>query len=100
MKGSWPALLLAPVLALAAIALGYALVTPACERSQAWLLHAAMLVLFLLCTASTLGAWRSLQSARRELLARISTWSGTFFCAVILLQWIALFIVPPCMHSP
>ena len=97
---SWPALLLAPVFALASLALGYALVTPACERTQAWLLHAAILLFFVLCAASTVGAWRSLQAARREFLPLVSTWSGAFSTAVVLLQWTALFIVPPCMHSP
>jgi hypothetical protein len=93
---SWPALLLAPVFALASVALGYALVTPACERAQVWPLHAAVLVFFVLCAASTLAAWR----APRAFLPRVATWCGAFSTAVILLQWTALFIVPPCMHSP
>ena len=97
---SWPALLLAPVFALASLALGYALVTPACERTQAWVLHAAVLIFLLLCAASTVGAWRSLQAARREFVPLISAWSGAFSTAVVLLQWTALFIIPPCMHSP
>ena len=100
MKGSWPALLLAPVLALAAIALGYALVTPACERSSTWLMHAALLLFLALSVASTIAAWLSLQAARREFLPLVSTWSGVFFSAVIVVQWFALFIVSPCMHSP
>ena len=93
---TWPALLLAPVFALASVSLGYALVTPACERAHLWPLHTALLIFFLLCVASTLGAWR----ARRAFLQQVATWSGAFSTAVILLQWTALFIVPPCMHSP
>ena len=97
---SWPALLLAPVFALASVALGYALVTPACERSSTWLVHGVVLLFLALSVASTVGAWLSLQAARREFLPLVSTWSGAFSTAVVLLQWTALFIVPPCMHSP
>jgi hypothetical protein len=100
MNRTWPALIVAPLLALASISLGYALVTPACERSSAWLMHAALLMFLALSVASTIAAWLSLQAARREFLPLVSTWSGVFFSAVIVVQWLALFIVSPCMHSP
>jgi hypothetical protein len=54
----------------------------------------------LLTLVSTLAAWRALQATRRELLPLVATWTGAFSCGVILLQWIALFIELPCMHSP
>ena len=100
MNRTWPALIISPLLALAAVSLGYALVTPACERGTTWMLHAAILVLFALSVVSTIGAWLSLQAARREFLPLVSTWSGAFFSAVILVQWSALFILTPCTHSP
>lgn len=100
MNRTWPALILAPVFALASISLGYALVTPACERASAWLVHAVVLLFLALSVASTVGAWGSLQAARREFLPLVSTWSGAFFSTLILVQWLALFIVSPCMHSP
>jgi hypothetical protein len=100
MNRTWPALILAPLFALASISLGYALVTPACERSGAWLVHVVVLLFLALSVASTVGAWLSLQAARREFLPLVSTWSGAFFSALILLQWLALFIVSPCTHSP
>jgi hypothetical protein len=100
MNRTWPALILAPLFALASISLGYALVTPACEYSRVWLLHAAIVLFLALSVASTIGAWLSLQAARRELLPLVSTWSGAFFSALILLQWVALFLLPPCLHSP
>ena len=100
MNRTWPALILAPVFALASISLGYALVTPACERSSVWLVHVMVLLCLALSVASTIGAWLSLQAARREFLPLVSTWSGAFFSALILVQWLALFIVSPCMHSP
>jgi hypothetical protein len=64
------------------------------------MLHAVVAASFLLSLASTIAAWLSLQAARREFLPLVSTWSGAFFTAVILVQWSALFIVMPCMHSP
>jgi hypothetical protein len=100
MNRTWPALILAPVFALASISLGYALVTPACERSSTWLVHGVVLLFLALSVASTVGAWLSLQAARREFLPLVSTWSGAFFSALILVQWLALFILSPCMHSP
>jgi hypothetical protein len=100
MNRGWPALILAPVFALASISLGYALVTPACEGSNIWLVHTAILLFLALSMASTIGAWLSLQTARREFLPLVSTWSGAFFSALIVVQWLALFILSPCMHSP
>ena len=100
MNRTWPALILAPLFALTSITLGYALVTPACAHSRMWLVHAAILLFLALSVASTIVAWLSLQAARREFLPLVSTWSGAFFSALILLQWLALFILSPCMHSP
>jgi len=100
MNRTWPALILAPLFALASISLGYALVTPACDHSHLWFLHATILLLLALSIASTIGAWLSLQAARREFLPLVSTWSGAFFSALIVLQWLALFVLSPCMHSP
>jgi len=100
MKRHWPALILAPLFALTSISLGYALVSPACEHSRIWFVHTAILLLLALSVASTIGAWLSLQAARREFLPLVSTWSGAFFSALILLQWLALFVLTPCMHSP
>jgi hypothetical protein len=100
MNRTWPALILAPLFALASITLGYALVTPACEHSHVWFVHAAILLLLALSVGSTVGAWLSLQAARRAFLPLVSTWSGAFFSALILLQWLSLFILSPCIHSP
>lgn len=100
MKRSWPALILSPLFALASVSLGYALVTPACSAGRTWLVHASSILFLALAAASTALAWSALRTARREFLPLVSAWSGTFFTAVIVLQWIAVFIVAPCMHSP
>jgi hypothetical protein len=97
---AWPALLLAPLFALGAIGLGYALVPAACEHSRHWIVHAAMLLFLALSLATTALAWGALRVARQELIALVSVWSGAFFSLVILVQWVAAFILTPCMHSP
>jgi hypothetical protein len=101
MKRHWPALILAPLFALAGQVLAYALVTPACERSHVWFLHASMLLFFALAAVSTVGAFLSFRDAERgEAMPLISTWSGAFFSVVILVQWLAIVVLSPCMHSP
>jgi hypothetical protein len=97
---SWPALIVAPMLALFSIGFGYALVTPACEHARPWLLHASTLFFLALCLATTLAAWLVLRTARREMMPLVSMWSGAFFSLVILTQWVSLFVLSPCMHSP
>jgi hypothetical protein len=97
---AWPALILAPLFALAAQLIAYALVTPGCQYTQPWPMHATFLVFFLLCAATTVGAWLSLRAAHRQFIPLAAVWSGAFFSAVVLMQWAAMFIVSPCMHSP
>jgi hypothetical protein len=96
----WPALILAPLFALASLTLGYALVTPACETGDAWMVHIVFAAAFALALGSTLTACLALRTARREFLPLVATWTGVFFSAVILLQWAALFVLSPCTHSP
>lgn len=97
---AWPALILAPVFALAAQTIAYALVTPACQYAKAWPMHVSFFLFFALCVAATLSAWASLRTAHREFIPLAAVWSGCFFSAVVLVQWAAMFIVSPCMHSP
>jgi hypothetical protein len=96
MMRSWPALLLAPVLALTSITLGYALVTPACEHGHTWMLHASTAAFLAVCIALTAVSWRALRTARGEFVPLIATWTGALFSLVVLLQGLAQFMVPPC----
>jgi hypothetical protein len=91
---TWPALILAPLLALGSISLAYALVTPACERGMVWVLHAVILGSFILALAATALAW----TGKDEFLRLVATWCGAFFSLVIAIQWLAQFVVTPCMH--
>jgi hypothetical protein len=95
---TWPTLIVAPIAALSSITFGYALVTPACERSQAWLPHVLILFCLLVSVSVTLMAWSALRAAAREFIPLIATWSGTFFSLVIAAQWAALLVLKPCMH--
>jgi len=90
---AWPALVLAPLVALVSISFGYALVTPACDKGLAWTLHALILGSLALTAAMTALAW----TERREFLGLIAVGCGAFFSFVIAMQWLAQFFVTPCM---
>jgi hypothetical protein len=89
----WPALVLAPLIALASISFGYALVTPACAKGLDWTLHALILGSLVLTASMTALAW----TERREFLGLVAVGCGAFFSAVIAMQWLAQFFVTPCM---
>src|SRR5947209_45334 len=55
---SWPALLLAPLVALTQLSVGYALVQPSCETQTRGGLHAVSAVGLLLVAVMTAMAWR------------------------------------------
>jgi hypothetical protein len=56
---SWPALLLAPLVALAQQSIAYSLVTPACAQQSRAVLHAVSAVSLVLVVALTALAWRA-----------------------------------------
>lgn len=56
---SWPALLLAPLVALGQQSITYALVTPACAQQSQGGLHAVAAVALLLVVVMTTMAWRA-----------------------------------------
>jgi hypothetical protein len=97
---AWPALILAPLFALAAQIIAYALITPACQHAKAWPIHLLFFFFFALCVVTTLRAWATLRTAQREFIPLAAVWSGAFFSAVVLAQWAAMFVLSPCMHSP
>jgi hypothetical protein len=95
----WPALLLAPLAALGANHLGYALSAAACVRGEEGWLHAAMLAAFVFCLITALLARQELRRrARHETLALVAMWSGMFFTVVVAAMWATRLFVDPCMH--
>ena len=97
---AWPALILAPLFALAAQIVGYALVTPACQFSKIWPMHVSFLLFLILCLVTTVSAFRTLRTAQREFIPLAAVWSGAFFSLVVVVQWVAMFVLSPCLHSP
>jgi hypothetical protein len=95
----WPALLLAPLLALASISAGYALVPPACAPGRGWLLDLLILPCLagaLVCTAL---AWKDMRHRVHEpFLSLVATGTGAFFSLVIAAQWVTRLVLDPCMH--
>ena len=109
----WPALLLAPLLALGLQSLAYALVTPACASQSGEGLHllaGASLLLALALTALAGQGWRQAFTLRRQspeaavdreggrdlFLGRVATLVGVFSSLTIVALWIPLWLLPPC----
>jgi hypothetical protein len=106
---NWPALLIAPSVALANASIAYALVTPSCSSQDINPLHAVSLVCLLLCLALTWPAlvnWLrgraspSLASdavaSRAHFLAQVAAMTGALSALVVLAEWMPLWIVSPC----
>jgi hypothetical protein len=93
----WPALLLAPLLALASIGFGYALVPPACSADARWMLHALLLACLVLSLGTTGLALSGRRHYREAFLPLIAIGSGAFFSLVIAAQWATALFISPCM---
>jgi hypothetical protein len=109
---SWPALILAPLLALAEQALSYALATPGCAHQQGVALHGVALAFLLAALVMTLMAWLNARrhapaaaghadadhlGANRYFIARAATGVGALSCLAILAMWVPLWWLPVCV---
>jgi hypothetical protein len=92
----WPALLLAPLLALVSIGLGYALVTPACSAHGQWMLHALILGCLLISLVSTGIAFAERRNHKDPFLPLVAAWTGAFFSLVLAAQWMTQLFLSPC----
>jgi hypothetical protein len=109
----WLALLIAPSLALACQSIMYSLVTPSCSVQTRVVIHAVALACLALAVAFTLmarGYWREIASAAphgpdhdgadrptsRRFLAVVATAVGGLSVLVILMMWIAAWVLSPC----
>jgi hypothetical protein len=96
---AWPALIVAPLIALTSISLGYALVGHACEVQKPWLLHAFTLVCLALALGCTGLAWANLRRPPTyQFVSLVATLNGAFFSLVIAAQWLTQLMLPPCLH--
>jgi len=112
----WPALLLAPMLALLQQALTYSMVTPACGHQQVLTLHAvAGGSLLLLVGMTALAGWTWLKTHRelttrapsqraepeldsRAFLAAVATAVGAVSVLVGAAMWWPIWMLSPCLQ--
>jgi hypothetical protein len=109
---NWPALLLAPTLALANLAITYALTTPACSRQSQLSPNLVSAVILLVCLVFTAQAWRNwiaigagddalpsdAAPARSRFVALVAGMVGALSCLAVLAQWFPQWILSPCAN--
>lgn len=108
--GNWPALLLAPALALANLSITYALVGPACERHSLLWPNVVSALILLACVAFTVQAWRNWMGQgaaadavprddarlRGRFVALVAGMVGALSCLVVIAQWFPQWVLSPC----
>ena len=110
-SGNWPALLLAPALALANLSITYALVPPSCERQNGAPLHVVSGAILLLCALFSWQAWRNWRASRNgavpdgdrlaqrpAFVALVALMVGALSSLAVLAQWFPSWILSPCLH--
>ena len=108
-RGAWTGILVAPLLALGAQSIAYALVERSCARQDLTtmhLVHFAFLVLTLIAFAVSLAQWRRFDAHQREDAGDVATTAstlgaiGTLVAAlsalVIVAMWAPQWILSPC----
>jgi hypothetical protein len=105
---SWPALLIAPLLALSDQSMAYALVTWSCKEQSLLFPHAVHVAFLAVGVVLTALAWSELRAvsghvqedaggARREFVALVATLAGAYSCLVIVALWIPQWLLSPCL---
>ena len=108
--GNWPALLLAPTLALTNLSITYALVTPACMRQSMVAPNVVTAVVLAVCVWVSWAAWRNWradsslgrQAARDHVpdrppfVALVAALVGALSCLAVLAQWFPQWVLSPC----
>ena len=118
---SWPALLLAPLIALADLSVVYSLVTPACMRQDQSGLHAVAAASLVIVLALTMLAWRAWRDEtgrvhghamaamaqgpradgdaaadRQRFVALIAVLVGALSGLVCVALWLPIWLLSPC----
>jgi hypothetical protein len=105
---NWPALLVAPTLALTNLSITYALVTPSCARQDRLALNAVSAIVLLVCLVFSWQAWRNWRmvparaepgdaaAQRKPFVALVACMVGALSCLVVLAQWFPQWILSPC----
>jgi hypothetical protein len=115
-RSVWPALIVAPLLALTHLSVGYSLVGPSCAAQTSGGLHGLGAVSLLLALAMTLLAWRAwarlrhrgdstsavtlsdegLVESRPRFVALMATLVGALSTLVVAALWVPVWILSPC----
>jgi lysylphosphatidylglycerol synthetase-like protein (DUF2156 family) len=106
---NWPAMLLAPSIALANAGVAYALTSPSCADQDTSTLHVLTICSLLACLLVTFGAalnWQQARSlagageapdqSRRRFLSQVATLCGLLSSLVVLAEWLPIWMVSPC----
>jgi TRAP-type C4-dicarboxylate transport system permease small subunit len=108
---NWPALLVAPTLALTNLSITYSLVTPSCSRQHMLAPNLVSALLLLACAWMSWGAWRNWTEAgalrgqasdaapqRRPFVALVAFMVGSLSCLVVIAQWFPQWVLSPCAN--
>ena len=106
---NWPALLLAPTLALTNLSITYALVTPACARQSMVAPNVVTAVVLAACAWMSWGAWRNWRDGhgaaardhvpdRPPFVALVASMVGALSCLAVLAQWFPQWVLSPCAN--
>jgi divalent metal cation (Fe/Co/Zn/Cd) transporter len=108
--GNWPALLVAPSLALTNLSVTYALVTPSCSRQSMLAPNLVSAAALVACVWMSWGAWRNWRAGqhaaaagetdaapdRSPFLALVAAMVGALSSLVVLAQWFPQWVLSPC----
>lgn len=108
-QAGWPGLLLAPLVAFAHLAIGYALVPWSCQRQNVSVEHAFTALCLVVTLATVAIGWRGWRAAgvarpddagdaatRSAFLALVGLLTGALMSLVIVAEWIVLWMQSPC----
>ena len=108
---NWPALLVAPTLALTNLSITYAMVTPSCKHQSMLAPHLVSALLLLACAWMSWAAWRNWTDAgaernlpsdaareRKPFLALVAFMVGSLSCLVVIAQWFPQWVLSPCAN--
>lgn len=112
---NWPALIVAPSLALTNLSVTYALVTPSCTRQSMLAPQLVSSFILLACIWMSWEAWRNWKRGvtggvtggmpggdavpqRRPFIAFVAALVGAFSCLAVLAQWFPQWVLSPCAN--